>query len=61
MLPPETTPIGVVKVGTRLEGALIVDLVSGDYALIDKDSECFDLDQAQVRAALGIFDSTEAS
>ena len=45
-------PIGTVKVGASHEGALVLDMNSQKYMLIDKDGTYFDLDQAQVKAAL---------
>jgi hypothetical protein len=32
---PQLRPIGTVKVGTRLEGALVLDMSNGSYKLID--------------------------
>ena len=46
-------PIGTVKFGATLEGALVLDLNSGLYLLIDNTNAWYGLDQAQVVAALG--------
>jgi hypothetical protein len=45
-------PIGTASVGNRIEGALIIDMRTGRYLLIDKNHVWFELDQAQVRLAL---------
>jgi hypothetical protein len=45
--------IGTVKVGARLEGALVLDMTVGLYVLIDKTGAWFELNQTNVRAALG--------
>lgn len=43
--------IGTVSVG-KLEGALVLDMGSGLYMLIDRTGAWYELDQAKVRAAL---------
>jgi hypothetical protein len=45
-------PIGTVKVGSKMEGALVLDLTAGLYMLIDKTGAWYELNQANVRAAL---------
>jgi hypothetical protein len=45
-------PIGTVKVGTKLEGALVLDMSEGVYRLIEGSGAWFDLNQTKVRAAL---------
>ncbi len=54
MMPhPHMWPIGTVTVGTQLKGALVLDLDSQTYLLIDNAGMYFELEQAKVRAALG--------
>ncbi len=48
----QVRPIGTVKVGAKLEGALVLDMTAGLYMLIDKSGAWFELNQANVRAAL---------
>lgn len=45
------TPLGTVSVGSRLEGALMLDLIAGGYRLLDREGIWHALDYTQVRAA----------
>lgn len=44
-------PIGTVKVG-KMEGALVLDLSTAAYMLIESNGAWHELDHAKVRAAL---------
>jgi hypothetical protein len=50
--------IGTVKVGSKLQGALVLDMSEGLYRLIDGSGAWFELNQAKVRTAL---DTDQAS
>jgi len=47
-------PLGTVTVGTRLEGALVLDLAGGVYRLIDEAGVWHELDYKKIRAALDV-------
>ncbi len=52
-------PIGTVRVGKRMEGALVLDLKVGDYVLIDRFGAWFELNQESVRIALEALESPD--
>ena len=53
-LPPARRlwPVGTVKVGNQLEGALLFDMKAQRYVLVDTAGAWFELDETKVRAAL---------
>lgn len=52
--PVHQEPVGTVKVGSSLEGALIYDNDTDQFFMIDKQGKAWELNQRKVRAALGL-------
>ena len=49
---PRFWPIGTAAVGNRIEGALLVDMRTGRYLLVDQNNNWLELDQEEVRLGL---------
>lgn len=52
--PVHQEPIGTVKVGSSLEGALLFDNSNDQFFMIDKQGKAWELNQRKVRAVLGL-------